>query len=169
MKKYNKYYIKKNYTNNNLSNRPQSCTITKNKNIGNSEETSKYNQNHNRNSSLVKKKTYLKIRNQPIYTSNINDFISEYNRIKKNIKKLNKNYKEKHFSTYKKIDHILEIKEDMQMFLLKQKFLHNKFKPKQIKLENHKNDFINKIKEDLEAFEEQPRFYKYSNLEDLKI
>ena len=169
MKKYNKYYIKKHYANNNLSNRPLSCKITKNKNKGNSDETSTYNQNLNRNSSLVKKNTCLKVRNHPICTSNIKDFISEYNRIKRNIKKLNKNYKEKHFSTYKKIDQILEIKEDMQMFLLKQKFLHSKFQPKQIKLENHKNDFISKIKENLEVFEEQPRCYEYSNLEDLKI
>ena len=36
----------------------------------------------------------------PIYSTNISDFIVEFNRIKKNIKKLKKNYEEKHFSTY---------------------------------------------------------------------
>ena len=169
MKKYNKFYIKRNYNNITLSKRPQSCIVTKRHNKYNSNETSISNKNLERNLSSVKKNSNLKVINKPIYTSNINDFINEYNRIKRNIKKLNTNYKEKHFSTFKKIDHILEIKEDMQMFLLKQKFFHSKFRPKPIIIENHKNEFINKIKENIDMFDERPIKYNYSNLEDLKI
>ena len=169
MKKYNRFYIKKNYSNNNLSNRPQSCIVTKSKNKYNSDETSICNKNLAKSLYSIKKQSNLKVINKPIYTSNINDFINEYNRIKRNIKKLNKNYKEKHFSTFKKIDHILEIKEDMLMFLLKQKFLHSKFKPKPIIIENHKNEFINKMKKNMDTFDERPILYNYSNLEDLKI
>ena len=169
MEKYNKFYITKNYTNKNLSNRPQSCIVTKKQNKYISNETSLSNKNIARSLFSIKKKSNLKVINKPIYTSKIIDFINEYNRIKKNIKKLNINYKEKHFSTFKKIDHILEIKEDMQMFLLKQKFLHSKFKPKTILVENHKNEFINKMKQNIDKFEGIPIRYNYSNLEDLKI
>ena len=160
MKKYysNQYYIKNNYSHN-LSNRPQSCINIKNQNKFNFNEISTSNKNFMRSFSSVKKKSYLKVKNKPIYTTNINDFINEYNRIKKNIRKLNKNYKEKHFSTYKEIDHILKVKEDMQMFLLKQKFFHSKFKPKPSKLIKHKNEFIKKMKDYLELLEERPRKY----------
>ena len=58
---------------------------------------------HKRNYSSNKKKSFLKVKNMPIYSTNISDFIVEFNRIKKNIKKLKKNYEEKHFSTYKKL------------------------------------------------------------------
>ena len=55
---------------------------------------------HIRIYSSNKKKSFLKVKNMPIYSTNISDFIVEFNRIKKNIKKLKKNYEEKYFSTY---------------------------------------------------------------------
>ena len=94
---------------------------------------------------------------KPLYTTNINDLIKEYDRIKKNIKKLKKNYEEKHFSTYKEIDHLLKIKEEMLMFLLKQKFFSSKFKPKPNKINQSKKEFINKMKDYVEILEDKPK------------
>ena len=167
MKKYNSYYIKKNYSKKMLSKRPQSCIYIKNKNnekyIFN--ETSLTKNNYIRSSSAVKRKSYLKVKNLPIYTTNIKDFIHEYNRIKKNIKKLKKTYEERHFSTYKEIENLLKVKEDMQMFLLKQKYFHSKFKPKPSEIRKNKKDFINKIKKDIDILEENPKVYfKFENL-----
>ena len=159
MKKYNSYYIKNNYSKKMLSNRPQSCIYTKNKKNAKYifNETSLSNKNYIRSLSTLKRNTYLKVKNLPIYTTNINNFIHEYNRIKKNIKKLKKNYEERHFSTYKEIENLLKVKEDMQMFLLKQKFFHSKFKPKPSEVRKNKKDFITKIKNDIEILEENPK------------
>ena len=158
IKKCNSNYVKKNYSKTNLSYRPQSCMSNKNKNMlkYNLNDISINKQIHKRNYSSNKKKSFLKVKNMPIYSTNISDFIVEFNRIKKNIKKLKKNYEEKHFSTYKEIDHILEIKEDMMMFLLKQKYFNSKFKPIQKKLKNNKKEFITKMKNDFEILEEKP-------------
>ena len=100
--------------------------------------------------------------------TNINDFINEYNRIKRNIKKLKKNYEERHFTTFKEIDRLLKTKEDMLMFLLKQKFLNSKLKPKPSKDNINKKEFINKIKDYLDLIEEKPQNI-YLNLEDIKL
>ena len=135
--------------------------------ILNYKESPASNKNLLRSATSSKDKSYLKVINKPIYTTNINDLIYEYDRIKKNIKKLRKNYKEKHFSTYKEIDHLMEIKEDMLMFLLKQKFLNSKFRPKPIKITKNKNEFMNKMKDYVDMLEEKPR--NYVNLEDLKF
>ena len=167
--KTKKLYTKKNYFGNNSTLRPRS-------NINNNKFKKKYNFNDssiktkklNRCSSSINRKSFLKVKNLPIYTTNINDFISEFNRIKKNIKKLKKNYEERHFTTYKEIDHILKVKEDMLMFLLKQKFLNSKFKPKPNKDNLNKKEFINKIKDYIELLEEKPR-HVYLNLEDITI
>ena len=103
--------------------------------------------------------------NKPIYTTNIKDLINEYDKIKSNIKKLKKNYEEKHFSTYKEIDHLLEIKEDMLKFLLKQKFFKSKFRPKPSKNGKTKTEFINKMKDYVEILEEKPKDL-YINFDD---
>ena len=171
MKKYNNnVYAKKKYIKNNSSHRPLSCINIKNKNKFrfNLNESTIDNKNFGRSSSSVKKKSYLKVIHKPIYITNINDLIMEYDRIKNNIKKLKKNYEERHFSTYKEIDHLLEIKEEMLMFLLKQKFLNSKFKPKPNKITKNKNEFINKMKEYLEILEDKQSSL-YLDLEDFKF
>ena len=157
MKKYKNNYAKKNNLKKSSSNRPQSCIIPKNKTRYNFNESHINNKNFIRSSSSVKRKSYLKVIHKPLYTTNINDLIKEYNRIKKNIKKLKKNYEEKHFSTYKEIDHLLKIKEEMLMFLLKQKFFSSKFKPKPNKFNRSKKEFINKMKDYVEILEDKPK------------
>ena len=154
--KFKNNYVQKNYLKNKYSFRQQSCSNINNKNryILNYKESPASNKNLLRSATSFKDKSYLKVINKPIYTTNINDLIYEYDRIKKNIKKLRKNYKEKHFSTYKEIDHLMEIKEDMLMFLLKQKFLNSKFRPKPIKITKNKNEFMNKMKDYVDMLEE---------------
>ena len=159
--KFKNNYVQKKYLKSKNSFRQQSCSNIKNKNKNNFilsyNESSKKIKNILRNSSGFKNKSYLKVINKPIYTTNIGDLIFEYERIKKSTKKLKKNYREKHFSTYKEIDHLLEVKEDMLMFLLKQKFLNSKFRPKPIKITKDKKEFINKMKDYVEMLEEKPR------------
>ena len=169
MKKYKSNYVKKNYLKKNSSNRPQSCIIPKNKSRFNFNDSTINNKNFKRSSSSVKRKSYLKVINKPLYTTNINDLINEYDRIKKNIKKLKINYEEKHFSTYKEIDHLLEIKEEMLMFLLKQKFFSSKFKPKPNKISRTKKEFFNKMKDYVEILEDKPKNIYTFDFNDFKF
>ena len=92
-------------------------------------------------------------------TTKIADLINEYNRIKNNSKKLRINYKEKHFSTYDEIDNIVQTKEDMLMFLLKQKYFNCKFPQKNVKNPNPKLVFLNKVKESIDLIEERPSVF----------
>ena len=94
-----------------------------------------------------------------MYTTKIGDLIKEYNRIKKNSKKLKINYKERHFSTYEEIDNIIKTKEDMLMFLLKQKYFNCKFPQKKVKVSNHKKVFYNRMKECVDLIEERPSIF----------
>ena len=169
MKKSNSNYIKKTNFENNSSTIPKSNfhNIKFKKNFK-FNDSSIINKKLQRCSSSIKRKSFLKVKNLPIYMTNINDFINEYNRIKRNIKKLKKNYEERHFTTFKEIDRLLKTKEDMLMFLLKQKFLNSKLKPKPSKDNINKKEFINKIKDYVDLIEEKPQNI-YLNLEDIKL
>ena len=114
------------------------------------------NKNINRNNSCINRKHDIKVKNLPLYTTKITDLIKEFNRIKKNARKLKINYKEKHFSTYEEIDNIIKNKEDMLMFLLKQKYFKCRFPPKIVKIPNYKKIFVNKMKEYIELTEDIP-------------
>ena len=150
--------IKKNNLKNKIFYRPKSCIniIYNNKsniNLGKDEK------NWNKNNSCINRKSHLKVKNLPLYTTKIGDLIKEYNRIKKSSKKLKLNYKEKHFSTYEEIDNIIKTKEDMLMFLLKQKFFNCRFPQKIIKAPNPKIMFLNKMKEYIDLIEERPSIF----------
>ena len=138
--------------------RPKSCI---NINFKNKNEMNwiKYDKNKIRNNSCIRKKSYLKVKNLPLYTTKIGDLVKEYNRIKKNSRKLKLNYKEKHFSTYEEIDNIIKTKEDMLMFLLKQKYFNCKFPQKVIKAPNPKILFLKRMKEDVDLIEERPSIF----------
>ena len=117
------------------------------------------NKSWNKNKSCISQKPHLKVKNLPLYTTKIGDLIKEYNRIKKNSKKLKINYKERHFSTYEEIDNIIKTKEDMLMFLLKQKYFNCKFPQKKVKVSNHKKVFYNRMKECVDLIEERPSIF----------
>ena len=96
------------------------------------------------------KREVSKIKNKPLYTTKIDDIMNEYYRIKKNSKISRIKYKEAHLLTYKEIDNIINIKEDLLIFSLKQKYLNKKFPKPIIKRKNKKELFIKKFKDDLE-------------------
>ena len=85
-------------------------------------------------------KQEINVIDKPIYTIDILDFIDEFNRINSNTLSESKRFKKRHLTDYNKIDELMEIKNEMHMFCLKDKYLHTRF-PK-----NKKNkDFIPKI------------------------
>ena len=134
--------------------RPKSCMDIKSKRylIG---VYHNFNYNNNKGS-FIKSKKNIRVKNLPLYTTKITDLIKEFNRIKNNAKKLKINYKEKHFSTYEEIENIVKIKEDMLMFLLKQKYFNCKFPQKIVKPPNYKKIFVEKMKDYVEFTEDRP-------------
>ena len=153
-----KCLIKKKNLKNKIFYRPKSCIniLYNNKSNINLAKNEKY---LNKNNSCINRKSHLKVKNLPLYTTKIGDLIKEYNRIKKSSKKLKINYKEKHFSTYEEIDNIIKTKEDMLMFLLKQKYFNCRFPQKIIKPPNPKIIFLNKMKEYIDLIEERPSLF----------
>jgi len=134
--------------------RPKSCMDIKSKRYLSGVY---YNFNNNNNKgSFIKNKKNIKVKNLPLYTTKITDLIKEFNRIKNNSKKLKINYKEKHFSSYEDIENIIKIKEEMLMFLLKQKYFNCKFPKKIIKPPNYKKIFMEKMKDYVEYTEDRP-------------
>jgi hypothetical protein len=89
----------------------------------------------------------LNIRNEPIYTGDIRDFVDEYNRIKKSINSERRKLKRRHLISYENIKEIMDVKCDMEIFSLKQKYLNLKFKkPEKVKSNKPKIDvFIDKM------------------------
>ena len=135
-KRTTQYLIKKNKTNNKMFYRPKSCInlLYKDKEKNDINWINSNNNWYKNNSCFNGRKSHLKVKNLPLYTTKIGDLVNEYNRIKKSSKKLKINYKEKHFSTYEEIDNIIKIKEDMLMFLLKQKYFNCRFPKKKLKV-----------------------------------
>lgn len=95
-------------------------------------------------------KRSCKVKNLPLYTTTIEDILNEYYRIKKKSKLTKIHYRETHLMTYREIDKAVKIKEDLLIFLLKQKFLNNQFPLKNTKRPNRKKIFVNKFKDDVD-------------------
>ena len=163
LKRKSQYLIKKNKAYNKMIYRPKSSIniLYKDKEKNNEFNwiNSSNKNRHNNNSCFNRRKSHLKVKNLPLYTTKINDLVNEYNRIKKNSKKLKINYKERHFSTYEEIDNIIKTKEDMLMFLLKQKYFNCRFPQKKIKSSNPKIIFLNKMKDYIDLTEERPSIF----------
>ena len=115
------------------------------------------------NSNINYKKPKFKIINQKIleeehknYASNIEDMYREYNKIKSNTNKLKLDYKFWHFSKFRDIDEIVDIKEDMLLSLLKQKYFRNQnYCPKKTKInKKNKNSVIEIIRENFNRIED---------------
>lgn len=104
------------------------------------------------NSNQINKKRIksCKVRHIPIYLANITDFIRNYNRIKNTNKKYYIKRKENHLSTYADIEKAFNIKEEMMMSLLKDKFQNSQFPKKRKKKPNHKKIFWKNFEEKLE-------------------
>lgn len=106
-----------------------------------------FKSNENRNKSLL--------HDESKFITLIEKIYEDYTKIKSNTKKLKTKYKEWGFSSPKNIDIWLNTKEDMLIFLLKQKYLKNinNFpKEKQPKLKS--KSVMEKIKSDFEYYED---------------
>lgn len=99
----------------------------------------------------IKLKTVV---NKPIYTAKIGDFVKKYNRIKSESKMNRLKRKENHLMTFSEIDNSINIKEDMKLFLLKEKYLKTNFPKKKVKLNNiKKKEFLQKLLDKYDIFD----------------
>ena len=144
--------INENINNINITNDINCLSSKKNKSYIEHFSLSKFNLNKNfihiNNSS--KKQNSNKIKNFPIFTIKISDLIKGYNKIKKNSNKIKINYLKNYFPSKEDIDSMKQTKEDLLMFLLKRKFLENKFPSKKIKTNSKRKEFLKKLTNDVE-------------------
>ena len=99
------------------------------------------------------KRSSNKVKNLPLYTTTIEDILNEYDRIKKKSKLTKIHYRETHLMTYREIDKVVKIKEDLLVFLLQQKFLNNQFPLKSAKKPNKRKLFIKKLKDNVDSID----------------
>jgi len=99
------------------------------------------------------KRSSNKVKNLPLYTTTIEDILNEYDRIKRKSKLTKIHYRETHLMTYREIDDVVKIKEDLLVFLLKQKFFNNKFPLKKTKIPNKRKIFIKKLKDNVDVLD----------------
>ena len=97
-----------------------------------------------------------KVRNMPIYIAKITDFVKKYRRIKSKNKIIKLKRKENHWSTYSDIEKAFDIKEDMMMFLLKDKYLNSQFPKKHTIEPNKKKIFLKNLYEKMDILENNP-------------
>ena len=92
-----------------------------------------------------KNKKNLKIKNNPIYTTNIDDFINDYHKINNKINKEKKCFIKRKFHEYDELEEMMNIRKELKLFQLKNKFINsNLSKPKKLKV-NNKNKLFNTI------------------------
>ena len=147
-----------NETSLNIKSKERPLTCSRNRNI--------INENFYKNSIMINKsknikrliksenkKRSLKVKNLPLYTTKIEDIMNEYYRIKRKVKLAKIHYKENHLLTFNQIDNIVKVKEDLLIFLLKQKFLNSKFPQRFKKKPNKREIFIQKFKDNLDSID----------------
>lgn len=118
--------------------------------------SSNTNINNKRTFRSAFKKSPVKIKNMPLYTTKIDDIMKEYYRIKKMSKLTKMRYKETHLLTFKEIDKTIKVKEDLLIFSLKQKYNKNQFPKQNNKKKINKKDlFIQKFKDNAEYLDKK--------------
>ena len=92
-----------------------------------------------------KNKKKFKIKNNPFYTTNIDDFIKDYHQINNKINKEKKDFIKRKFHDYDELEEMMNIRKELKLFQLKDKFINSNFsKPKKVKV-NNKNRLFNTI------------------------
>ena len=144
----NDYNLQKKYSFNNIKASSRMTTITKTNN-----KSTNYNTISNYNKIHKNRIKSCKVKYMPLYTAKIVDFVNSYNRIKNTNKVTKLKRKENHWSTYADIEKALNIKEEMMMFLLKDKYINSQFPQKPIKKPNQRKLFVKNLTEKLEILE----------------
>ena len=92
-----------------------------------------------------KNKKNLKIKNNNIYTTNIDNIINNYHKINNKINKEKKCFIKRKFHEYDELEEMMNIRKELKLFQLKNKFINsNLSKPKKLKV-NNKNKLFNTI------------------------
>ena len=145
----------------NINNKSLKRPFSHSRNINSNQNFNSYSSNDNTifNKNRIMNKTPIKsafkrssnkVKNLPLYTTTIEDILNEYDRIKKKSKLTKIHYRETHLMTYREIDKAVKIKEDLLLFLLKQKFFNNQFPLKRSKSPNKRKMFIEKLKDNVD-------------------
>ena len=114
------------------------------------------NTNNKRTFKSAFKKSPFKLKNKPLYTTKIDDIMKDFYRIKKMSNNTKMRYKETHLLTYKEIDKIIKVKEDLLFFLLKKKYNEHLFPKQNIKKKkNKRNLFIQKLKDNIDYIDKK--------------
>ena len=103
---------------------------------------------------------------KPNFATIIKNIYKDFRKIKSNSIKLKSKYKEWGFSSYKKIDDVINVKEDMLLFHLKQKYLKNINllpKEKNKKVIDKNKSVINKIIEDIDLYDDYELLFDKKN------
>ena len=104
---------------------------------------------------------------KPNFATTIQQIYKDFRKIKSNSIKLKSKYKEWGFSSYKKIDDLIKVKEDMLLFHLKQKFLKNVNlfpKDKNKKIIDKNQSVINKIIKDIDLYDDHELLFEKKKL-----
>ncbi len=140
-----KFSRNSNYFSTNNINETNISTYIKNKNQIIKKSNSLVNDSAQKIFSSKNRLTKTKIINRPFYTSNIKDFISQFQRIKNETLKSRFIHKKHHLISYNEIDKIMDNIEEMKIYKLKQKYLETKFPRKKITKNYSIKDFKNKL------------------------
>ena len=147
----NDFNLNKKYSFNNIKASSRMTTITKTNNKSTNYNTISNFININKNNKNRLKS--CKVKYMPLYTAKITDFVNNYNRIKNTNKVTKLKRKENHWSTYADIEKDFNIKEEMMMFLLKDKYINSQFPQKRVKKPNQRKLFVKNLTEKLEILE----------------
>ena len=107
-----------------------------------------------------------KVKHKPIYTVKITDLLNNFRRIKSASKRAKNNLRENHLATYKEIDEAVSVKEDMLMFLVKDKYFNNEIYTKKPKQKNNKKIFLTKFRNYIELVD-NPYNYVLEDIENV--
>ena len=91
------------------------------------------------------KKLKVKIYNNPICTTDVNDFIKEYDRLKVQLSREKAKFKKRKLMPTENIDEIMKTRSEMKILTLKQKYINCKFPQEKNKYKNPKDLFFEKI------------------------
>jgi hypothetical protein len=98
-----------------------------------------------------------KVLNQPLIVTKIEDIINDYKHVKSQIKKERNLFLKRQFLSRDEIKKLMDVREEMRIMKIKEKYLRTKFPEKKEKTQQYFSDFVSEIGELLDAAEN--KFY----------